>query len=94
MRMPRMAFPPSVTVADPGSELRWAGTLGRKQVFYGQHSFVLSSNADGTTRLTNREDFSDLLVTLARPLLKVSRTEGYVALNVRLEAAGGGSLTA
>jgi hypothetical protein len=58
MRMPGMSFRPTVTVATPGQELRWAGTLGVKQLFHGQHSFILSPNHDGTTRLTNREEFS------------------------------------
>src|SRR5215510_8678922 len=70
LRMPGMTFRPTVTVATPGHELRWIGTLGVKQIFHGQHSFVLSTNGDGTTRLTNREEFSGVLVTLTRPLMR------------------------
>ncbi|MET7685412.1 SRPBCC domain-containing protein [Streptomyces sp. NPDC005423] len=81
MRMPGMTFRPTVTVATPGQELRWAGTLGTKRLFHGQHSFVLSSNHDGTTRLTNREEFSGILVTLTRRLFKTPKRDGYAAFN-------------
>ena len=85
MRMPGMSFRPTVTVATPGQELRWAGTLGVKQLFHGQHSFILSPNHDGTTRLTNREEFSGVLVTLTRPLLRTPTNDGYAAFNKGLK---------
>lgn len=76
MHMPGMTFRPTVTVATPGQELRWVGTLGIKQLFHGQHSFVLSPNHDGTTRLTNHEEFSGALVTLIRPFLRTPKKTG------------------
>ncbi|MCX4425883.1 SRPBCC domain-containing protein [Streptomyces mirabilis] len=85
MRMPGMTFRPTVTVATPGQELRWVGTLGIKQLFHGQHSFVLSPNHDGTTRLTNHEEFSGALVTLIRPFLRTSKKDGYAAFNTGLK---------
>jgi hypothetical protein len=85
MRMPGMTFRPTVTVAAPGKELRWAGTLGTKRLFHGQHSFVLSSNHNGSTRLTNREEFSGALVTLTRRLLKTPKHDGYAAFNKSLK---------
>jgi hypothetical protein len=85
MRMPGMTFRPTVTVATPGHELRWIGTLGVKQIFHGQHSFVLSSNHDGSTRLTNQEEFSGALVTLIRPLLRTPKNDGYAAFNKALK---------
>ncbi|MFD3377591.1 MULTISPECIES: SRPBCC family protein [unclassified Streptomyces] len=81
MRMPGMTFRPTVTVAIPGQELRWAGTFGTKRLFHGQHSFVLSLNHDGTTRLTNREEFSGALVTLTRRFLRTPKHDGYAAFN-------------
>ncbi|MFD3307171.1 SRPBCC family protein [Streptomyces sp. NPDC058694] len=81
MRMPGMTFRPTVTVAIPGQELRWAGTLGTKRLFHGRHSFVLSPNHDGSTRLTNREEFSGALVTLTRRLLRTPQHDGYAAFN-------------
>ncbi|MFE2537068.1 SRPBCC family protein [Streptomyces sp. NPDC059371] len=85
MRMPGMTFKPTVTVATPGQELRWAGTLGTKRLFHGQHSFILTPNHDGTTRLTNREEFSGALVTLTRRLLKTPEHDGYAAFNTGLK---------
>lgn len=85
MRMPGMTFRPTVTVATPGQELRWAGTLGTKRLFHGQHSFLLSSNDDGTTRLTNREEFSGALTTLTRRFLKTPKHDGYAAFNTGLK---------
>ncbi|MDX3114507.1 SRPBCC domain-containing protein [Streptomyces scabiei] len=81
MRMPGMTFRPTVTVATPGQELRWVGTLGIKQLFHGQHAFVLSPNHDGTTRLTNHEEFSGAPVTLIRPFLRAPEKDGYAAFN-------------
>ncbi|NEA67975.1 SRPBCC domain-containing protein [Streptomyces sp. SID12488] len=85
MRMPGMTFRPTVTVATPGQELRWAGTLGTKRLFHGQHSFTLSPNHDGTTRLTNREEFSGVLVTLTRRFLRTPKRDGYAAFNTGLK---------
>lgn len=85
MRMPGMTFRPTVTVATPGQELRWAGTLGTKRIFHGQHSFTLSPNDDGTTRLTNREEFSGVLTTLTRRFLRTPKHDGYAAFNTGLK---------
>jgi hypothetical protein len=38
-------------------------------------------NHGGSTRLTNREEFSGALVALTRRLLKTPRHDGYVAFN-------------
>lgn len=88
MRMPGMTFRPTVTVATPGQELRWVGTLGIKQLFHGRHSFVLSPNDDGTTRLTNHEEFSGALVTLIRPFLRTPKRR-VRRVQHRPQAAGG-----
>ncbi|WP_328688241.1 SRPBCC domain-containing protein [Streptomyces phaeochromogenes] len=85
MRMPGMTFRPTITVATPGEELRWVGTLGTKRLFHGQHSFVLSPNPDGTTRLTNHEEFSGALVSLTRRLLRTPKHDGYAAFNKGLK---------
>jgi hypothetical protein len=85
MRLPHLTIRPVVTVAVPGEELCWAGTLVAERVFRGWHSFTLSTNPDGSTRLTNREDFSGALVTLARPFLKASDDGAYAAFNARLK---------
>ncbi|MEK8110552.1 SRPBCC domain-containing protein [Micromonospora sp. M12] len=81
MRMPGMTFRPTVTVATPGQQLRWEGTLGGKKLFHGQHSFTLTANPDGTTRFTNHEEFSGVLVTLIGPMLPTPKNDGYATFN-------------
>ncbi|MEU5599162.1 SRPBCC domain-containing protein [Streptomyces sp. NPDC020298] len=85
MHMPGMTFRPTVTVAAPSQELRWAGTLGTKRLFHGQHSFTLSPNRDGTTRLTNHEEFSGALTTLTRRFLRTPKRDGYAEFNQGLK---------
>ncbi|WP_437574622.1 SRPBCC family protein [Sorangium sp. So ce887] len=85
MRMPGFSFRPTVTVAESGQQLQWAGTLFTKRLFHGEHSFILRSNPDGTTRVTNREEFSGFLVTLAQPFMKHNDANGYAAFNAGLK---------
>lgn len=65
-----MTFKPTVLAVIPARELRWLGTLGIRGLFDGEHSFVLTSNADGSTRLTHSERFSGVLVPLLKGTLK------------------------
>ncbi|WOX07475.1 hypothetical protein [Streptomyces sp. N50] len=44
-----------------------------------------SANHDGTTRLTNHEEFSGVLVTLIRPFLRTPKKDGYAAFNTGLK---------
>jgi hypothetical protein len=53
-----MTVKPKVTVAEPGTELRWASSL--PGVISGEHSFTLSAT-DGGTRLVQSETFRGLL---------------------------------
>lgn len=85
MRMPGFRFRPTVTVATPGRELQWSGTLLTERLFHGRHSFVLTSNPDGTTHVTNHEEFSGALVTLTQRFLKQNDDNGYVAFNAGLK---------
>jgi hypothetical protein len=61
-----MAFRPTVLAAAPGRELRWVGKLGVGGIADGEHFFVLTPSADGTTRLTHGETFSGALVALVK----------------------------
>lgn len=77
-----MAFRPVVTALD-GRRLEWLGKLGVRGLFDGRHTFELHPLTHDTTRLTQREDFSGLLVPLMPGLL--ARTEaGFRAMNVAL----------
>ncbi len=79
-----MIFKPTVLAANPGRELRWLGELGFGGLFDGEHSFVLTAKADGTTRLTHSERFSGVLVTLFKALLKNTHA-GFDAFNQALK---------
>jgi len=79
-----MTFKPTVLAATPGQELRWLGKLGVGGLFDGEHSFVLTPNADGTTHLTHGERFSGILVTLMSGTLKNTHA-GFEAFNHALK---------
>ena len=80
----RMTFKPTVLAATPGQELRWLGKLGAGGLFDGEHSFVLTSNADGTTHLIHGERFSGALVALFKGALKNTHA-GFEAFNQALK---------
>ena len=77
-------FRPTVLAAIPGRELRWRGTLGFGGLFDGEHSFILSPLADGTTLLTHGERFSGVLVALLKGALKNTHA-GFEAFNDALK---------
>ena len=79
-----MTFKPTVLTANPGRELRWLGVLGVRGVFDGEHSFVLSANADGSTRLTHGEIFSGVLVALMKRTIDNTQ-DGFTAFNQALK---------
>jgi hypothetical protein len=65
----QMTVKPTITVADPGAELRWVSSL--PGIISGEHYFALTP-ADGRTRLEQSETFRGLLAafsgkTFARP---------------------------
>jgi len=78
---------PMISVAEPGTELRWAA--GLPGIIGGEHSFVLTP-ADGGTRLVQSETFRGLLVGLAGKTL--ARFEAsYTALNEALKKRAEGN---
>ncbi|HEV2065697.1 MAG TPA: SRPBCC domain-containing protein [Thermomicrobiales bacterium] len=79
-----ITFKPTVLAATPGQDLRWLGKLGFGRLFHGEHSFVLTTNADGTTRLTHGERFSGILVAPMKGTLKTSHA-GFEAFNHALK---------
>ncbi len=88
MRMPGMAFTSFVTAATPEVKLEWAATLLSRRVFEGRHTFVLTSNPDGTTHLANVETFSGALVWPFQGFFrqgKAGRANGYDGFNQALK---------
>lgn len=79
-----MTFRPTVLTATAGQELRWLGKLGFGGLFDGEHSFVLTPNGDGSTRLAHAERFSGLLVALFKGTLNSSHA-GFEAFNAALK---------
>ncbi len=76
------SFRPVVLAATPGRELRWIGRLGFGGIVDGEHFFVLTANADGSTRLRHGECYSGLLVTLVSPFIKSEKSAvGYEGFN-------------
>jgi len=61
-----MSFKPKVLAATTGKELRWLGKLGLCGIAAGEHFFVLTTSADGTTRLHHGERYSGALIALAK----------------------------
>ena len=79
-----MTFKPTVLAATPGHELRWIGKLVFGGLFDGEHSFVLTPNANGTTHLAHSERFSGVLVSLLGGTLK-NTDAGFGAFNHALK---------
>lgn len=86
MRMPGFRFTSTVVTARPGEELRWVAKIIREGAFFGQHSFVLSDGDNGTTRVTNTEEFSGALTRPFEGLFtRRDRTDGYMEFNRALK---------
>ncbi|WP_116126398.1 SRPBCC domain-containing protein [Lewinella sp. IMCC34183] len=77
-------FRPRVLVADPDRELRWLGSLGIPGIFDGEHYFLLTPQADGSTLLEQGERFRGILVPLLRSKLEKDTRDGFIALNEAL----------
>lgn len=82
MRMPGFAFASTVTVARREEQLEWSASLINATLFVGAHSFTLSTNPEGSTRLINTETFSGALVRPFRRLMaRGPQDNGYAAFN-------------
>jgi len=91
-----MSFKPKVLAATPGKELRWLGKLGLRSIAAGEHFFILTTNADGTTRLNHGERYSGAVVALAKRDSGNNDTayEAFSqALRHRVEQLNGASMT-
>jgi hypothetical protein len=78
-----MTFRPTVTVVEEGKRLEWLGRLVLPGVFDGRHSFLLEDMGDGSTRLTQAEEFSGVLVPFTRSVLERTHA-GFAAMNEAL----------
>jgi hypothetical protein len=79
-----MSITPRLLVVAPEHELRWKGRLGVPGLFDGEHAFVLSTLADGRTRLDHSERFAGLLLPIARGMVYEATVRSFHALNAAL----------
>lgn len=81
-----MTFRPTVLAADPERELRWVGGLSIPGLFGGEHYFLLEAIGPDRVRLIHGEQFSGLLVALARYGLDTGIKAGFEAMNQALKS--------
>lgn len=74
-------FRPTVTAVEPGRALEWLGRVGVPGVFDGRHRFELEPRPDGTTRFSQSETFSGLLVPLLWGSISGPTTAGFEQLD-------------
>ncbi|MFV2020125.1 SRPBCC family protein [Micromonospora sp. LOL_023] len=78
-------FTPTVTAVEPERRLAWFGRLLVPGIFNGAHSFDIEPLTPESTRFTQSERFSGLLVRMLRGVLR-STESGFVAMNTALAA--------
>jgi hypothetical protein len=84
--LPGMNFQPKVLAFGKNTELRWLGNLLFKGVFDGEHRFLLTANADGSTTFEHGERFSGILVRLFSRKLDRDTKPGFESMNQALKA--------
>lgn len=81
-----MQFAAKVLAVTPRCELRWRGRLFVPCVLDGEHRLAITPRPDGTTRFSQGERFSGLLVGLMRSGLTHDTQCGFKAMNEALNA--------
>mgnify|MGYP000477668504 CR=1 FL=1 len=84
-----MTFRPTVIDQRPDEALRWRGRLLLPGLFDGEHRFELEALPSGSTRFTQSETFSGILVPLLRSVLAPTRL-GFEQMNDALKARAEG----
>jgi hypothetical protein len=80
-----MTFRPRVLRHSVEQELRWRGSLLVRGLFDGEHYFSLAAVGADSTRFTQGENFSGLLVPLFRGALDRNTKAGFAAMNLALK---------
>lgn len=81
-----MRFAAKLLAVTPRCELRWRGRLFVPCVLDGEHRLAITPRPDGTTRFSQGERFSGLLVGLMRSGLTRDTQCGFEAMNEALKA--------
>jgi len=84
--LPGMTFRPKVLAFEPNKELRWIGNLLFKGIFDGEHRFLLTENADGSTTFEHAEKFTGILVGPFSKKLDRDTKPGFESMNESLKA--------
>lgn len=79
----KQRFTPTVTAVEPGRRLAWLGRVLVRGIFDGAHTFELEALTTGSTRFTQSERFSGLLVPVLRGVLRATEA-GFAAMNSAL----------
>lgn len=75
---------PTILSVVPRRELRWLGHLLVPGVFDGEHHFVVRHLGDGSSRFTQEEHFTGVLVPLTGNLLRRTKA-GFEQMNQALK---------
>lgn len=86
----RMTFRPTVTLFEPGRELRWVGRLGVPGVFDGEHRFLVERISDDAARLVHEERFNGALVPFVWARLAPRTLRGFEQMNAALKQVAEG----
>jgi len=81
-----MTFRPTVLVSKPEQELRWLGRFLIPGLFDGEHYFRIVSLGPERVRFIHGEQFSGILVRLAKSSLDTATRAGFEAMNQALKA--------
>jgi hypothetical protein len=81
-----MTFRPTVTVFEPGRELRWLGHLLVPGLFDGEHGFRVRAEDVGRCRFEQFETFRGLLVAPLLLMAGAATRQGFEAMNRALKA--------
>ena len=82
-RKKSMTFRPTILAVEDGRLIRWQGSLGVRGIFDGEHELLVGPTAEGTTRFTQRERFSGVLIPFMRGTLR-DTLGGFAAMNEAL----------
>jgi hypothetical protein len=81
-----MTFRSTVTVFEPGRELRWLGRLGVAGLLDGEHGFRVRAEDVGRCRFEQFETFRGLLVVPLFFMAGDATRQGFEAMNRALKA--------
>jgi len=76
---------PKVLVANSGTEFRWLGHLYFKDLFDGEHYFILESLETNKTRLTHGEQFNGILSGPIMKNIKAGTEKAFQDMNRALK---------